>query len=141
MVRTERFRPAALSLLRFVTGFLFMFHGGQKLFGWFAEGPSQPLDAMMMTAGVLEFFGGILIAVGLLTRPVAFILAGEMAFAYFIGHQSRGGWPIQNQGELAALYSFVFLYFATAGAGPYSVDAMLARRRGGDVGIAEPRRA
>ncbi|HVE78329.1 MAG TPA: DoxX family protein [Gemmatimonadaceae bacterium] len=141
MVRTERFRPHALSLLRFVTGFLFMFHGAQKLFGWFAESPGGPLNAMMMTAGVLEFFGGFLIMIGLLTRPVAFLLAGEMAVAYFMAHQPQGGWPIQNRGELAALYCFIYLYLSTAGAGPYSVDAMLARRRGVDVGMAEPRRA
>jgi len=81
----------------------------------------------MGTAGVLETFGGLALLVGLYTRPVAFVLAGEMAVAYFMSHGSRGFWPILNRGELAALYSFVFLYLSAAGGGPLSLDAWLRR--------------
>ena len=80
-------------------------------------------------AGVIETIGGTLVLLGLFTRPVAFILAGEMAFAYFIGHAGHGFWPTLNQGEPAVFYCFTFLYLAAAGAGPWSLDAVLARRR------------
>ena len=123
-------------LLRIVAGFLFMHHGGQKLFGWFGgvggtPGATVQLVSLMGLAAVLEFGGGIAIVLGLLTRPVAFLLSGEMAVAYFMGHQPHGTWPIQNHGELAVLYSFVFLFLAANGAGGLSLDALLHRRRGG----------
>jgi len=115
------------SLLRIVAGFMFMMHGGQKLFGWFGgmggQGGTAELLSMPGIAGVLEVAGGALIIIGLFTRPIAFILSGEMAVAYFMMHFPQGFWPIQNQGELAALYSFTFLFFAFNGAGPLSVDA------------------
>ena len=121
------------SVLRIVAALLFMQHGSQKLFGFPPSGgpvPAPPLELLSLTgiAGVLEFFGGLLLLVGLFTRPVAFILAGEMAVAYFKSHAPRGFFPIMNRGELAALLCFLFLYFAAAGAGSWSVDALLRRR-------------
>jgi len=119
-------------LLRIVAGFLFMQHGGQKLFGWYGgigipEGAALP--PLMMLAGVLEVFGGLAIVLGLLTRPVAFLLSGQMATAYFMAHFPRGPLPLQNQGESAALFSFIFLFLAGNGAGGFSLDAMLQRSR------------
>lgn len=127
----SRFETATLALLRVVAGFLFMAHGAQKLFGLFGglgpEGGSAPLASMMGFAGVLEFFGGLLILLGLFTRPVAFLLSGMMAVGYFTVHAPQGFFPILNQGELAALLSFVFLYLSARGAGPYSLDGLLDR--------------
>ncbi len=120
-------------LLRIVTGLLFMFHGGQKLFGWFGgpggDGGTVTLMSQMGLAGVLEFFGGILVMAGMFTRPVAFLLSGEMAVAYFQAHQPRGTWPIQNHGESVVLFCFVFLFLAAHGAGAFSLDAMRGRKR------------
>lgn len=119
-------------LLRIVAAFLFMQHGGQKLFGWYGGmgGPEGgPLPPMMMVAGVLEVFGGLAVMLGLFTRPVAFLLSGEMAVAYFTAHFPNGLLPLQNRGEAAALYSFIFLFFAGNGAGDFSLDAMLRRGR------------
>jgi putative oxidoreductase len=122
------------AILRITTGIFFMMHGGQKLLGWFGGMDGQGATAQLMTqiglAGVLELVGGTLIVLGLMTRPVAFVLAGEMAFAYFIAHFPRGFWPIQNGGEPAVLYCFIFLYMAARGAGAFSVDAMIGRRWG-----------
>ena len=122
--------PRLLSVLRIVTGLLIMQHGAQKLFGFPAgpqPQPTAPLLSMMGFAGVLEFFGGLLFLLGLFTRPVAFILSGLMAVAYFMAHAPQGFWPVLNRGELAALYSFVFLYFAVAGGGEWSLDRLLRR--------------
>lgn len=117
----------AYAALRIVTGFLFMFHGLQKLFGLYG-GQVQPLASMAGVAGVIETVGGILVMIGLFTSIAAFICSGEMAVAYFMVHQPQGLWPIQNQGELAALYCFVFLYIAARGAGLCSLDASLRKR-------------
>ena len=129
----SRFEEVTLALLRVMAGLMFMQHGAQKLFGWLkppdAPAGTAELFSMMGLAGVLEFFGGLLIALGLFTRPVAFILAGQMAAAYFMAHAPQGFWPILNQGELAALYCFVFLYFSARGGGRYSLDAVLERNR------------
>lgn len=133
----QRLRDIAVTLLRIVTGILFWQHGAQKLFGWLGGQQVQGLASQFGIAGLLEFFGAILIIVGLLTRPVAFLLSGQMAVAYFQVHAPNGLWPVQNQGELAALFSFVFLFFAAHGAGPYSIDAMLGRRRTTTVVTAE----
>ncbi len=122
----DRYQGELLGVLRIVTGLLFMQHGAQKLFGVLG-GDAVPLASMMGLAGVLEFFGGLLIVVGLFTRVVAFILAGEMAVAYFMAHLPQGFWPIENFGELAMLYCFVFLYFAAAGPGRFSVDGARGR--------------
>jgi putative oxidoreductase len=118
--------PRLLSLLRIVVGLLFLHHGSQKLFGFPVATP-QPIPAFSLpwVGGILEFFGGILILIGLLTRPVAFILSGEMAVAYFMAHAPTSFFPLVNHGELAVLYCFVFLYFAVAGGGPWSVDHVL----------------
>ena len=122
------------SLLRAVTGALFMQHGVQKLFGLLVD-PSRPWNGPppMLTqfwiAGVLETFGGALIVLGLLTRPVAFLLAGEMAVAYFQAHLPRGPFPIRNGGEHVVLFCFVYLFLVAAGGGPYSLDALLRARR------------
>lgn len=115
------------ALLRIVTGLVFMVHGAQKLFGMFGgagpNGGSVPLASLFGVAGVLEFFGGLLIVLGLFTRPVAFILAGEMAYAFWTMHFPNGGInPVANRGEPAVLYCFIFLFLAFHGAGPFSVD-------------------
>jgi putative oxidoreductase len=119
----QRWAPRLLSVLRIVTAFLFMAHGAQKLLGFPAPMPKPPeLFSLLGLAGSLELVGGLLLLVGLFTRPVAFILSGEMAFAYFMAHAGQGFWPLLNRGELAALYCFVFLYLAAAGGGPWSLD-------------------
>lgn len=124
--------PAAKALLRIGAGLLFMQHGLQKLFGMFGgmggTGDTAELMSRMGLAGVLETFGGLLIVIGLLTRPVAVVLMLEMIAAYFIAHLPRGGWPIQNGGELALLYALVWAFFAANGAGPYSLDERRSRR-------------
>ena len=119
----DAWAPRALSVLRIVSAFMFMSHGLQKLLG-IPAARAAPIRLLSLTgvAGLLELFGGALLLLGLFTRPVAFLLSGEMAFAYFIAHAPRGFWPLLNHGELAALYSFVFLYLATAGGGPWGVD-------------------
>ncbi|HET7275646.1 MAG TPA: DoxX family protein [Longimicrobiaceae bacterium] len=127
----SRFGDLTLNLLRIVTGLLFMQHGAQKLFGWFRDEPGQTVElfSLMGLAGVLEFFGGALIVLGLLTRPVAFVLAGEMAFAYFTAHFPRAFWPIQSGGESAALFCFIYLFLSAHGPGSFSVDAIMNRNR------------
>jgi len=122
--------PRLLSVLRIISAFLLIAHGAQKLFGFLAP-PGMPSFAplsQMWIGGVLEFFGGLLLLLGLFTRPVAFILSGMMAVAYFQMHASGGFWPLQNKGELAVLYCFVFLFFSVAGGGEWSLDRLLRRR-------------
>jgi putative oxidoreductase len=116
-----RFEPHAYALLRIVTGLLFLFHGLQKLFGLFGGQVVSP-TSLPGVAGIIELVGGALVMLGIFTAPVAFICSGEMAFAYFMVHQPQAPWPVQNQGELAALYCFVFLYIATRGSGLWSVQ-------------------
>lgn len=127
--------PATHAILRIGAGLLFMQHGAQKLFGWLGglgeAGASAELFSMMGLAGVLEFFGGLLIVLGLLTRPVALILVIEMLAAYFMAHMPRGGWPIQNGGELALLYALIYAYLAGNGAGPWSIDRNVLKGRFG----------
>ena len=119
----SKWSPVLLSVLRIVTGFLFMQHGGMKLLGFPGAGDHKvELMSLMGFAGCLELIGGGLILIGLFTRPVAFILAGEMAFAYFMAHAPQGFWPLLNQGESAVLFCFVFLYLSAAGDGPWSLD-------------------
>jgi putative oxidoreductase len=120
-------RPWALSLLRIVIGLLFLEHGTSK---YLSLPVSQMTGASPMTLsgfnGLIEVFGGVLIVLGLFTRPVAFILAGDMAIAYFLAHAPRNFYPLLNGGELAIVYCFVFLYIAAAGAGPWSLDHVWA---------------
>jgi putative oxidoreductase len=117
------------SALRIVAAFLFIAHGTQKMFGV----PGHPFHApvlsasLLSAAGVLETIGGALMLLGLFTRPVAFVLSGEMAVGYFTQHAPHGRWPILNDGELAVLFCFIWLFFAAAGAGPLSLDALRKR--------------
>ena len=120
--------PHLLSLLRVITAFLFMQVGTAKLFAFpgaiMPGGGTAPLATLAGVAGVLEAVGGLLLLVGLFTRPVAFVLSGEMAVAYFYAHAPAGFWPVLNQGAPAALYAFLFLYLSSAGPGPWSLDAL-----------------
>jgi len=124
-----RVAPWLLSLLRVVSAFLFMQHGGQKLLG-FPAPPNNPVELMSLIglAGALELFGGVLLLVGLFSRPIAFVLSGMMAVAYFMVHAPQDFWPMLNGGELAAMYSFTFLYLAFAGPGPLSLDRLFGSR-------------
>lgn len=120
--------------LRIVVGFLFMQHGLQKLFGVLGGGDPASLMSQFGAAGVLETVGGTLIILGLFTRPVAFILAGEMAVAYFQFHLPRGYWPVMNRGELPAFYAFAYLFFAANGGGAFSLDGLMRARRRSRLG-------
>ena len=123
--------PRILSVLRIVAAFLFMQHGTQKWLAFpVARATPTELWTLSGAAGVLELGGGFLLLLGLCTRPVAFVLSGLMAFAYFIAHAPANFWPIVNRGELAALYCFVFLYLAAAGGGPWSADRWLRKSDG-----------
>ncbi|GAB3113998.1 DoxX family protein [Aestuariicella hydrocarbonica] len=118
-----QWRPRVLSVLRIITAFMFMQHGAQKIWGYpVAQRYEFDLFSLSGVAGVLELAGGFLILIGLFTRPVAFLLSGLMAVAYFMVHAPQNFWPLANGGELAALFSFVFLYFVFSGAGEWSVD-------------------
>ena len=127
----HRWQPQVHALFRIILGFLFSCHGAQKLLGL----PHPPangtveLMSFMGFAGLLELVGGLMILVGLFTRPVAFILSGMMAVAYFMAHQPQGALPITNKGEPAVLYCFAFFFLSSAGAGLYSLDAYLERRK------------
>jgi putative oxidoreductase len=122
--------PQALSLLRIVAGLVYWQHGLQKVFGFPPSAHPMPfvLDSLLGVAGAIELFGGLLLVVGLLTRPVAFITCGEMAVAYFKVHFPRGLFPINNMGEPALLLCFIFLLLVFAGPGPWSLDALIFRR-------------
>ena len=122
----ERFRPYILSLLRIVIGLLFLEHGLSKVFGFPAPSPAASLSGLLILAAFLETVGAFLFLIGAYTRIVAFILSGEMAFAYFMAHAPRAFYPLVNGGQLAIVFCFIFLYFAFAAGGPWSVDrAML----------------
>ena len=139
----ERVSPYFLSLLRVVIGGLMMQHGGQKILGY--PSPERhivfsPFSWPIGIAGTLELVCGALVLVGLFTRIAAFILSGEMAVAYFMVHAGRALWPIHNGGELAIIFSFVFLYLAVAGAGPVSLDRLFFQRSA-EAGEAPPEEA
>lgn len=124
--------PKILGILRILTGTMFACHGAQKLFGAFGGmPPGVPMDWMVWTAGIIECFGGGLIALGLFTRPVALLASGLMACAYFIGHARNGFWPKENGGELAILYCWIFLYLAAQGPGGWALDNVWRRRSTG----------
>jgi putative oxidoreductase len=129
MALLSRIEGPAYALLRIAAGLLFMFHGLQKIFGMYG-GKAVPLVSQTGLAGIIELAGGVLIMVGLFTSIAAFIASGEMAAAYFIAHAPRAFWPIQNAGELAALYCFVFLYIASRGSGIWSIDWLRGSGRG-----------
>ncbi len=127
-----KFSGLIYALMRIVVGLLFAQHGAQKLFGWLGgmgdDGAPAAFLSMMFFAGLIEFFGGLLVAIGYQTSWAAFIASGQMAVAYFMAHASRGLFPIQNRGESAVLYSFVFLYIAAHGAGTLSIDAIFGKK-------------
>ena len=129
----KEWAPQLLSVLRIVVAFLYFQVGSAKWFAFPAAimpgGGTAPVGSLVWFAGIIEVVGGTFLVLGLFTRPVAFILSGEMAFAYFIGHFPNGFWPVLNQGAPAVFYCFTFLYFSAAGAGPWSLDALLARSR------------
>ena len=116
-----------LTVLLIVTAFLFWQYGAQKLFCWFESGPVEFLG-LLWFAGILEFFGPFCIGFGLFTRPVAFLLAGEMAVAYFIGHFPRGFWPVANRGDRAVLFCFIYLLLVTTGPGKLALDNLLFKK-------------
>lgn len=118
----ERYAPQVYTLMRIVFAFLYLTHGLQKMFGLFG-GQVQPLASTLWAAAAIELLAGTLILIGLFTRPAAFIASGQMAAAYFLAHFPRSPWPVTNAGEPAVLLCFGFLYIATRGAGPWSVDA------------------
>ena len=126
----NRWMGVTQSLLRIVAAFILICPGGMKLLGWFGGmPPGVALSPLLRTAGVIELVGGPLLLLGLFARPLAFLVSGEMAFAYFIGHSRHGFWPIQNHGEPAVLLCFIFLFLSAAGPGPISLDSLLAARR------------
>ena len=142
VARWRSWAPRLLSVLRIVAAFVFIQFGTAKLFA--LPGPlvhgggAVPLGSLWGIAGVLETVGGALLLVGLFTRPVAFLLSGEMAVAYFHGHAPHGFWPVLNGGHPAVMFCFVWLYFSAAGGGPWSLDA-LRRRPDGAAAEAPPR--
>ena len=133
VTRWRMFAPYLLSLLRIVAAFVFIPFGTAKLFAFPAsimpDGSTVPPASLIGVAAILETFGGLLLLLGLFTRPVALILAGEMAVAYFMAHFPNAFWPVINQGEVAVLYCFIFLYLFVAGPGEWSVDAAMRGRR------------
>ena len=124
-----RYTELSYAAMRVIIGLLFACHGAQKLFGVLG-GESQLGNPMLLTAGIIEFVGGLLIAVGLLAGYAAFVSSGLMAVAYFKVHAPDGFWPIVNRGELAVLYCFVFLFMAAKGSGAWSVEALLGKKGG-----------
>lgn len=142
--RWSTWGPQLQSVLRIVAAFIFMQSGTMKLFAFPAgippDGGTVKLVSQMGLGGFLEVFGGLLLLLGLLTRPVAFVLAGEMAVAYFQFHFPQGFWPVMNDGVSAALYCFLWLFFSAAGPGPWSVDAWLKSRKEKTPRVMRPQR-
>ena len=132
VTRWRMLAPYSLSVLRIVAAFLFMLFGTGKLFAFpgplMPDGSTVPIASQIGIAASLETFGGLFLLLGLFTRPVAFLLSGEMAFAYFIGHAPQGFWPVLNMGTQAILFCFLWLYISSAGPGPWSLDAAFRGR-------------
>jgi putative oxidoreductase len=118
-----QYRPQALGVLRIMTALQFIEHGSQKLFNFPLSAQPHALSGLTTAAGILEFAGGILLALGLFTRPVAFLLAGEMAIAYFMEHMPRDFFPVNNSGDAAISFCFIFLYLVFAGSGAFALDS------------------
>jgi putative oxidoreductase len=129
LISTAAYAPYVLSIVRIVVALLFFEHGTSKLFGWPSSSSNPEFLTLGWFSGALEFGGGALLALGLFSRFAAFVVSGEMAFAYFISHAPASFYPIVNRGDGAILYCFIFLYLAVAGPGPWSLDALLSRRR------------
>ncbi|HUF17989.1 MAG TPA: DoxX family protein [Thermoanaerobaculia bacterium] len=123
----EKFSPPLYAILRIVSGLLFLMHGTKKFFGWPGGGNPVELVSLYGLAGIIEIVAGAMIMVGFFTSLAAFISSGQMAVAYFIAHIPRGFWPLENGGEPAALFAFIFLYMAAMGSGIWSVDAAMGR--------------
>lgn len=123
----NRWSPDLLSILRIIAAFVYMVHGTQKLFGFPAPFPMPHFPPLFLARGIIETFGGLLLLLGLFTRPVAYILSGEMAVAYFKFHAPQGFWPLLNDSEGPVLYCFIFLYFASTSGGPWSLDRWLRK--------------
>lgn len=140
--RWNAWAPYVLSVLRIVAAFLFIQYGTTKLFAIPAsvmpDGDTASLTSLPGVAGVLELVGGAFLFVGLFTRPIAFLLSGQMACAYFIGHASQGLWPVLNGGAPAVIFAFLWLYLSAAGPGPWSVDALRRRVAGTDSSVGQP---
>jgi putative oxidoreductase len=130
MAFRNEWEPRVLSIVRIMVGLLFMEHGLSKLLG-FPPGPSPSMFALAWFAGVIELVGGALVVLGLFTRIAAFIMSGEMAIGYFLSHAPKGFFPMLNGGDAAILYCFIFLYFAVAGGGCWSLDQLLGGKRRG----------
>ena len=131
MSKLDRWSPHVLAVLRIMTALLVIEHATMKFFAFPGPMPMPgPLPPIIVAAGVIELVTGTLIALGLFTRPAAFLAAGEMAAAYFLGHATQGFWPALNQGEAAIMFCFVFFYLVFAGPGSWSLDALLRSRRG-----------
>ncbi len=126
----DRYEPQLRSILRIVTAFTLSLHGWQKFFGVLGGmgGGRADLSTPLGIAGVIETFGGAFLFLGLFTRPVAFVVAGELAVGYFMAHAPNGFWPLKNGGELAVIYSFLYLWMSSAGGGPWSIDALMGRK-------------
>ena len=124
----QRFAPAVLSIVRIMVSLLLLQHALSKFFGFPMAMRTPPLFSLYWFAGAIELVGGALLLIGQFTRPVAFILSGHLAFAYFIGHAPKGFYPLTNGGEAAVLFCFIFLYIACAGGGPIGIDAMRGRK-------------
>ena len=127
MIILSKFSAQIYALLRIVSGLMFAMHGSQKLFGW-PSGQPMTGDPMMLTAAIIEFVGGLMIGLGLGTRIAAFIASGEMAVAYFMVHAKSSFYPLINHGELAVVYCFLFLYFASMGSGTFSLKSMMKKK-------------
>jgi putative oxidoreductase len=128
MIQPQRFAPLVLSLLRIMSSLLLLQHGLSKFFGFPMPMRTPAMFSLYWFAGVIEIVGGALLLIGLCTRPVAFVLAGHLAFAYFLGHAPKGFYPLTNGGESAVLFCFVFFYLAFAGGGPLGIDGARGRR-------------
>lgn len=134
-----RWTPKAIAVLRIVTALLFLQHGMTKILSYPLSSASGPSEwSVLWVAGLLELFGSLFLLIGLFTRPVAFVLAGEMAIAYWMVHAPRGPFPMLNDGESAILFCFIFLLFLATGAGKWSIDAILLKRRSDVQGYAAP---
>jgi putative oxidoreductase len=128
MQALDRASPYVLSIVRIAVALLFLEHGLSRMFGWPSAIPHPPAFTMYWFAGAIELVGSVLVLLGLFTRPAAFVMSGEMAFAYFISHAPRGFFPILNRGDGAILFCFIFFYLAFAGAGPWSLDALWRKK-------------